>query len=216
MFLFVCGFVSSPCVPQCRWWVGGSRLMVVFHRLFWVFLYAGLYVFVCNCVHICVCVFTVCSPMRMVGGWIPAGGGVPSSFCAQSPKTDCGRKAFSQYCRQRAKRPTKAEGIKILTELGGGTAPKALIFDERPNISPPLLSPGIEKFCPKFSVKYLFLSFLPPAIRWVPMIHRKLGLVIKAEISIPLLKIMRSTDVPGIQIFSPNQGYCQAAKEKGY
>ena len=65
-------------------------------------------------------------------------------------------------------------------------------------------------------MKYLFLSFLPPAIRWVPMIHRKLGLVIKAEISIPLLKIMRTTDVPGIQIFSPNQGYCQAAKEKGY
>ena len=139
MFLFVCGFVSSPCVPLCGWWISGSRLMVVFHRLFCVFLYAGLYVFVWDCVHICVCVFTVCSPMRMVGGWIPAGGGVPSSFCAQSPKTDCGRKAFSQYCRQRAKRPTKAEGIKILTELGGGTAPKALIFDERPNISPPSL-----------------------------------------------------------------------------
>ena len=81
----------------------------------------------------------------------------------------------------------------------------------------PLLSiAGIEKLWKLFLVKYLFLSFLPPAIRWVPMIHRKLGLVIKAEISIPLLKIMRTTDVPGIQIFSPNQGYCQASKEKGY
>ena len=60
----------------------------------------------------------------------------------------------------------------------------------------------------------MFLSFLPPAIRWVPMIHRKLGLVIKAEISIPLLKIMRSTDVLGIQIFSPNRD--TAKEEKGY
>ena len=46
------------------------------------------------------------------------------------------------------------------------------------------------------------------------MIHRKLGLVIKAEISIPLLKIMRSTDVLGIQIFSPNRD--TAKEEKGY
>ena len=71
-----------------------------------------------------------------------------------------------------------------------------------------------------FSVKqnvtaqYLISRFCPLA--GVPLIHLVLGLVIKAEISIPLLKIMRSTDVPGIQIFSPNQGYCQAAKEKGY
>ena len=48
----------------------------------------------------------------------------------------------------------------------------------------------------------------------MPMIHRKLGLVIKAEISIPLLKIMRSTDVLGIQIFSPNRD--TAKEEKGY
>ena len=58
--------------------------MVVFQRLFCVCLFVGLYVFVCDCVHICVCVFTVCSPMRMVGGWIPAGGGVPSSFLCLS------------------------------------------------------------------------------------------------------------------------------------
>ena len=45
------------------------------------------------------------------GGWVPAGGGVPSSFCLQSPKTDCGRKAFSQYCRQQAKSPTKAPSV---------------------------------------------------------------------------------------------------------
>ena len=88
-------------------------------------------------------------PLRMMVGWVPGGGGVPSSFCAQSPKTDCGRKAFSQYCRQPAKRPTKAGGIKILTELGGGTAPKALIFDERPNISPPSL-PELKSFVQSF------------------------------------------------------------------
>ena len=112
--------------------------------------------------------FTVCSPMRMVGGWIPAGGGVPSSFCAQSPKTDCGRKAFSQYCRQPAKRPTKAEGIKILTELGGGTAPKALIFDERPNISPPSLL-ELKSFVQSFRWNICFCHFSPRPLdgcRW--------------------------------------------------
>ena len=116
-----------------------------------VFVYVFV-VFVCLC---CLCLSLSLSfyHIRVFstadGGWVPAGGGVPSSFCLQSPKTDCGRKAFSQYCRQPAKRPTKAEGIKILTELGGGTAPKALIFDERPNISPPSL-PELKSFVQSF------------------------------------------------------------------
>ena len=77
------------------------------------------------------------------GGWV--GPGVPSSFCSQSPKTDCGRKAFSQYCRQRVKRRTKAGGIKILTELGSGAA-KALIFDDTKYLPPLLLFPELKSF----------------------------------------------------------------------
>ena len=74
------------------------------------------------------------------GGWVPAGGGVPSSFCLQSPKTDCGRKAFSQYCRQPAKRGTKARGIKILRELGSAAGKS---FDiRRYQMSP--FSPALE------------------------------------------------------------------------
>ena len=119
--------------------------------------------FACLCPCPCLCIFAPywcvfhCGWWWREGGWVPGGGGVPSSFCAQSPKTDCGRKAFSQYCRQPAKRGTKARGIKILRELGSAAGKS---FDIRwYQIS---RIPGIENFRKLFWVKYLFLSFLPP------------------------------------------------------
>ena len=152
-----------------------------FFDYLWGCLFKNLFVCVsptlCLCVWVCLCLclFTVfvCFPLRMVGGWVPGGGGVPSSFCAQSPKTDCGRKAFSQYCRQPAKRPTKARGIKILTELGSGAHQK-LWYSMIPNISQrqdfPLSSvPELKTFWNFFGWNICFCHFSPRPLdgcRW--------------------------------------------------
>ena len=153
--LFLCLFIIFVCFPLRM--VGGSRLVVVFHRLF------------------------ACNHQRLI-----AEGKLLANTAGSKQKVPQKRHRYQDTHGIRWRHRTKSFDIRWETKYLSS------------------LSPGIEKFCPKFSVKYLFLSFLPPAIRWVPMIHRKLGLVIKAEISIPLLKIMRGTDVPGIQIFSPN------------